>query len=128
MLKAIETNFIRKEIARSSRQFQTDMESGKRKIVGINCLKDEKEGEDDIPLLTINQKMEDAQVARLKKLKKTRNNARVRRSLDALTRAAQGKQNLFPLILEAAEHSATEGEIISAMEKVFGRYKEPVFV
>ncbi|KAA0265205.1 MAG: hypothetical protein EDM75_03570 [Chlorobiota bacterium] len=78
------------------------------------------------------------QAARLARLKKTRNNASARKRLDALSRAAAGtagaktagakEENLFPFILDAARAYCTEGEIITAMEKVFGRYKEPIFV
>jgi len=62
------------------------------------------------------------QIERLKKVKKERNNAKVKESLMNLEKAAQEDRNLLPYAIEAAKNRATLGEISLALEKVFGRY------
>jgi methylmalonyl-CoA mutase N-terminal domain/subunit len=68
----------------------------------------------------------EAQVAKLRKVRAERDDARARAALGRLTDEARGRANLMPAILEAVEAYATLGEIAHAMKTVFGEHKEPV--
>jgi len=66
------------------------------------------------------------QLARLKEVKKTRNNAQVRERLLDLKKAAKDEQNLMPSILKAVKTYATLGEVMDSLKEVYGEYKEPI--
>jgi methylmalonyl-CoA mutase len=102
---------------------QARIDSGQDTIVGVNKYVPDEEAEIDI-LEVDNTAVRSAQIERLKKLKKARNNDAVRSALDAITKCAEtGEGNLLELSVEAARKRATLGEISYACEKVFGRYK-----
>lgn len=124
VLKGIEDNFFQKEIASASYAFQKEVEEKKRVIVGVNEYMT-KEELWDVPIFKIDPKREREQKSRLKRLKKRRANARVRRTLDHLKRKAETKENLMPSILESVEAYATLGEIVNSLKEVFGEYQEP---
>jgi len=102
---------------------QARIDSGQDTIVGVNKYTPDEESEIEI-LEVDNTAVRAAQIERLKKLRKARNNDSVRRALDAITKCAEtGEGNLLELSVEAARKRATLGEISYACEKVFGRYK-----
>src|SRR5690606_2744995 len=73
-----------------------------------------------------NAKVRGAQIARLKKVKAGRDNAKTQAALNAITEGARGNGNMLALAVEAARQRATLGEISDAMEKVFGRHKAEI--
>jgi len=81
-----------------------------------------------MPILYIDERVAEEQVARVRRLRETRDNGRVARALDELKAAARGTDNLMPPILEASRAYATVGEMCDALREVFGEYEEqPVF-
>ena len=81
-----------------------------------------------MPILHIDPALERKQVERLQAAKAGRDASAVEASLSALKTAAAGEANLMYPIIDAARAGATEGEMISAMQEVFGTYTEtPVF-
>jgi len=123
MAKAIETGLPKMRIEEAAARKQARIDSGHDTIVGVNkYITDEDAG---IDILEVdNTAVRSAQIERLRKLKKARNNDAVRAALDALTKCAEtGEGNLLELSVEAARKRATLGEISDACEKVFGRYK-----
>jgi len=123
MAKAIETGLPKMRIEEAAARKQARIDSGHDTIVGVNkYITDEDAG---IEILEVdNTAVRSAQIERLRKLKKARNNDAVRAALDALTKCAEtGEGNLLELSVEAARKRATLGEISDACEKVFGRYK-----
>ncbi len=123
MAKAIETGLPKMRIEEAAARKQARIDSGQDTIVGVNKYFPEKDAEIDI-LEVDNTAVRAAQIERLKKLKKARNNDAVRAALDALTKCAEtGRGNLLELSVDAARKRATLGEISDACEKVFGRYK-----
>jgi len=78
-----------------------------------------------IPLLKIDERVEQEQHARLAELRKKRDNAKVKQALVNLKAACAGKDNVMEPILAAAKAYATLGEICGAMKEVFGTYQEP---
>ncbi len=127
MIKAIEANFPQREITEASYRFQKAVEKRERIIVGVNDFELPEENV-EIPTLKIDERVEEQQRGRLAKLKRQRNNEKVKVALDRLRDAAQGKENLMPYLIEAAHTYATLGEITNALKDVFGEYEEvPIF-
>ncbi len=121
MIPAIEAGFPQREIAAASYRYQREVEEGERVIVGANRFQSQ---DQPIELLHIDQTAEKVQAEKLAALRERRDNATVRRTLDALSRAAEGVDNTMPCILDAVRAYATIGEICEALRKVFGSYTE----
>jgi methylmalonyl-CoA mutase N-terminal domain/subunit len=121
-IKAVEAGYIQQEIAESAYQYQKEIESKKRVIVGVNQFQIEEEPLKDI--LRIRPEVERYQKEKLAKVKQERDPGRVRNTLTILRRAAQGTDNLLPPILEAVRVYATLGEISDTLREVFGEHRE----
>jgi len=123
MSKAIETGIPKMRIEEASARRQAKIDAGRDTIVGINKYRLAKE--DPIDTLEIdNTSVRFSQIERLKKLRAERNNEEVQLSLNALTKCAEtGEGNLLELAIDAARKRASLGEISSALEKIYGRYK-----
>ncbi|MDR3076992.1 MAG: methylmalonyl-CoA mutase [Synergistaceae bacterium] len=123
MAAAIETGLPKMRIEEASARMQARIDSKAEKIVGMNCHRLEKE--DPIEILEVdNSAVRQAQIARLEKLRATRDQGRVERALTAITNAAAGGEgNLLELAVEAARARASLGEISDSIEKVCGRHK-----
>ena len=123
VIECIENGSFQKEIANSSSDYNNQLESSNRYVVGMNKFVKENE-EIDIPILKISKKVEEEQVNKLKKIKKKRDESVVNDKLLKIKKAAQTKENLVPLIIEAALDYATQGEIVEAMKAEFGEWQE----
>src|SRR5437899_7412254 len=122
MPKAREAGMPKHRIEETAARRQARMDRGEDGIVGVNKFQLAEEPPIDIREID-NTAVRVAQVARLERIRKTRDTARVRAALDALTRAAEtGEGNLLALSIDAARARATVGEISGALEKVWGRY------
>jgi methylmalonyl-CoA mutase N-terminal domain/subunit len=121
-IKAIESGFIQGEIGESAYQYQKEIENKKRIIVGLNQFQIEEEPLRDI--LRIKPEVEQYQKEKLARVKKERDNMRVRETLAVLKKAARGTENVVPPILEAVKVYATLGEISDTLREVFGEYRE----
>ena len=123
MSKAIETGIPKMRIEEAAARKQARIDSNKDTIVGINKYRLEKE--DPIEILDVdNTAVREAQIRSLNKIKSTRDNAAVKKALEAITECVRtGKGNLLALSVEAAKLRATLGEISDACEVVVGRYK-----
>jgi methylmalonyl-CoA mutase, N-terminal domain len=122
MVEAIELGYPQKEIAEASYQFQRAVERKEKLIVGVNDFI--QEDEDRIEILYIDDSAAERQLARLDELKKTRDNDRVARTLEALQQTARGTANTMPAILDAVRAYATVGEMCDALREVWGEYEE----
>jgi methylmalonyl-CoA mutase len=123
MAKAIETGIPKMKIEEAAARKQARIDSKKDSIVGVNKYKLDKE--DPIEILEVdNTAVREAQIARIKMLKKNRNEKEVENALADITKSCEtGSGNLMALSIEAARKRATLGEISSAIETVHGRYK-----
>ena len=125
MTKAIEKGIPKMRIEQSATKKQAKIDSKKDIIVGVNDFK--VDYDEQIQYLEVNnKKVKDLQIERLKKVKKARNQKKVEISLTKLTNAAATNENLLALAIEAAKNRATIGEITTALEKVFTRYKAKI--
>jgi len=127
MVEAVKRGFPQHEIADAAFRYQQEVEAGVRKVVGVNAYT---EGDDrETEILRIDPAFEVDQVQRVRSLRERRDSERVTAAVDALVEAARDpSHNLMPLLVEAARAEATEGEIVSGLQTVFGSYREaPVF-
>ncbi len=126
MVEAVKRNYPQREIADASFQYQGEVDSRQRIIVGVNAFT---EGdEENIPILRIDPALERKQIDRLQGVKASRDSAAVQATLEELKRVAAGEGNLMGPLVEAARVHASEGEIVGALQTVFGTYTEtPVF-
>jgi methylmalonyl-CoA mutase len=123
MTKAVDSGWAKLKIEAAAAEKQARIDSGKDVIVGVNKYK--LKNEDAIDSLSIDNVMvRDQQVARLQKIRASRDAAKVQAALDALTEAAEnGTGNLLALSIDAVRQRATVGEISDALEKSFGRHR-----
>jgi len=124
---AIEKGFVQKEIGTSAYRYQQEIEKGQRVVVGLNRFQVAEE-EKPSGLLKVDPAVGEKQVARLKELKSTRDNAAVKQALAELKAAAQGTDNLMPPILKAVQTLATLGEVCDTLRAVFGEYEASALV
>jgi methylmalonyl-CoA mutase N-terminal domain/subunit len=127
MVEAVKQGFPQREIADASFRYQQEVESGVRKLVGVNAYT---EGHDaDTPILRIDPAFEAHQAEQVRAVRERRDPAVAEAALVRLEHAArEPDENLMPFLLEAARADVTEGEMVRALQKVFGTYAEsPAF-
>ncbi len=126
MVEAVKQGYPQREIADAAYQLQTEIDAGRRIVVGVNAFTEGDTGQTEI--LQIGPTLERKQVERVRVAKANRDPVAARRALSDLQGAATGNANLMPLLLGAARARASEGEIIHALQQVWGDYREqPVF-
>jgi methylmalonyl-CoA mutase, N-terminal domain len=122
MIKAIEVGFPMREIAEASARYQRELEEKRRYMVNVNVY--EPQDEQEMELHRIDPEISRRQLERLERLKDKRDNALVEKRLVELKEVARGDGNTMYPILEAVSAYATVGEISSALQEVFGSYRE----
>jgi methylmalonyl-CoA mutase, N-terminal domain len=118
---AIEQGFQKAEIERSAYRIAREIDSGERKVVGVNAFV----SPEDEPYepLRVDPAIEHEQAARLAVLRDRRDNGEVRRRLDEIRRTASGDGNLLYPLREALRALATVGEVCDALREVWGLYQ-----
>jgi len=126
MVEAVKGGFPQREIADASFELQTEIDSGRRIVVGVNRYTEGDEGTTE--LLRIDPALERKQIDRLQAIRAGRDSKTVERVLAEIKQAGAGERNLMPLLIEAARAHVSEGEIVQALQEVWGDYREqPVF-
>jgi methylmalonyl-CoA mutase N-terminal domain/subunit len=127
VIPAIKENFFQREIAEASFRFQSEVEAGKRVIVGVNRFQEP--DEQPLEILKIDQSLEDKQVERVRALRERRDAAAAEQTLARLKQdAAADDVNLMPAIIEASKAYVTMGEMCDGLREVWGIWREtPVF-
>ncbi|PBC24147.1 MULTISPECIES: methylmalonyl-CoA mutase [unclassified Mesorhizobium] len=121
MAAATEQGIPKLRIEEAAARTQARIDSGEQMLVGVNAHRPENDIEVDV-LKIDNAEVRARQLSKLQRLKGTRDVAAVESALDALTRAAQGNENLLEFAVRAARANATVGEISFALERAFGRH------
>lgn len=122
VVSCIENGFIKSQIEQAAYNYQNEIESGERVIVGVN--KFQIDGEEKPELLRVDAKVEDAQVAGLQNIRAQRNQSAVDNRLVELKQAAVAGKNLMEPIIGAVREYASLGEICSVLRDVFGEYRD----
>ena len=126
VIEAIEKGWLQQEIANSAYKYQREVDTKKRIIVGVNEYTTEEH--EEVPLLKIDPKVEEEQIARLQKLRRERDNKKVKEILEKLRVEAEKGVNLMPTIIEAVKAYATLGEICDVLREVYGVYREMIII
>jgi methylmalonyl-CoA mutase N-terminal domain/subunit len=121
MRKAIETQWVQRQIQDVAFERQREQEAGERIIVGVNEYEVEEEGEKDIA--EVDEALEEAQRETVAALRADRDDEAVEDALEALEDAARGDENLMPYLIDAVKADATTGEICTTLRDVFGEYQ-----
>jgi methylmalonyl-CoA mutase N-terminal domain/subunit len=125
MVEAVKQNYPQREIADASYQYQSEVDDGKRIIVGVNQYRSD---DTPLPLHRVDPTLERKQRDRLSAVRARRQGADVEEALARLREAAAGDGNLMDPLLDCARVHASEGEIVESLQTVFGTYTEtPVF-
>ena len=122
IIRAIEEGYPQREIADSAYQWQREVDSGERKIVGVNAFKSDNNV--TIPTLKVDDSVAHGQIERLNAVKRSRSQRDVTDKLKAVEDACRGTANLMPPVLDAVRAYATLGEVCDVFRKVWGAYRE----
>jgi methylmalonyl-CoA mutase, N-terminal domain len=126
MVEAVKRGFPQREIADAAFELQTEIDSGRRTVVGVNRYTEGDEQATEI--LRIDPSLEGEQIARVQAVRADRDEAAVASALAAIKDGAADSTNLMPLLLDAARTHVSEGEIVHTLQQVWGDYREqPVF-
>ncbi|MBL9017283.1 MAG: methylmalonyl-CoA mutase family protein [Myxococcales bacterium] len=128
IVKAVEEGYPQREIARSAFEFQREVDTGRRAIVGVNKYTTPEEG-DHIPTLKIDHVVESGQIERVKQFRAGRDPAVIERCLAAVKAAlADDTQNVMPPIFDAVKNNVTLGEICDLFRSELGEYRDPAYL
>jgi methylmalonyl-CoA mutase N-terminal domain/subunit len=129
MLKAIENGFVFQEIQESSVQFQREVDSGEKVIVGLNKFTiPEEEDFEEQDIFEADPGVEKLQKEKLTKVKTERNGEDVKSALSELGKAIDREENLMPCIIEAVKHYVSLGEICQVMRDKWGEFKPTTYI
>jgi methylmalonyl-CoA mutase len=121
MTKAVAEGLPKHRIEEAAAARAAKVDTGETTIVGVNRYRLKDESAVDI-LEVDNAKVRASQIAKIEKVRASRDEAKVRAALDALEKGARGDENLLRLSVEAARVRCTLGEISDSLERAFGRY------
>ena len=125
MVDAVKRGFPQREIADAAFELQREIDAGRRVVVGVNSFT---EGDRATTILRIDPALEQKQVERVRAAKSGRDTEALESALADIKAAAAQQRNLMPLLIDAARVHASEGEIVSALQEVWGDYREqPMF-
>jgi methylmalonyl-CoA mutase N-terminal domain/subunit len=127
MVPAIETGFVQREIQEAAYTLQRQIETQERVVVGVNRFRDD-ETSARIPIHRVDPALESEQLQRLQAFRRRRNQSDAAAAQAAVRRAAEGRDNLMPPIVEAVDRGATLGEISDVLRDVFGEYRADVTI
>jgi methylmalonyl-CoA mutase N-terminal domain/subunit len=123
MVNAVSSGYIQSEVAKQAYEFEKSLQKGEVTKVGVNKYT---EGEQpDVELHAYDDSWANSQIARLKELRRTRNNREVTRSLKTLEKTAREGDNVMPVLVDCCRAYATVGEMAGVFRDVFGEWAEP---
>ena len=125
IVRGVEEGRIQAMVAAQAYEQHKDLEAGRIRKVGVNCYQGEGD-EAEVALHPFDEERAERQRERLRTVRRQRDGAAVARALERVTAAAASGENTIPPLIEAVEAYATVGEMVSALERVFGRYREVV--
>jgi methylmalonyl-CoA mutase N-terminal domain/subunit len=123
MIKAVETGYVQREVARQAYEFEKGVQKGELIKVGVNKYTEGEEMEVELHEYRLGSAEE--QIQRLREVKRERDNRKVVQSLKELEKAAKEEKNVMPHLLECCKNYATVGEMTKVFKEVFGEFKEP---
>ncbi len=125
IVRAIAEGRVQAEVNRQAFEHEKKVQAGEIRRVGVNCYVQEEESR-EIEMHPFREEEARAQVARLARVRKKRDDAAVETRLDVLYRVARDGRNVMPAVMDAVEVYATVGEICDVLREVYGTYVEPI--
>ncbi|MDP9165554.1 MAG: methylmalonyl-CoA mutase family protein, partial [Actinomycetota bacterium] len=125
MVRCIEDGYLQGLIADEAFKIHHQIESGERPVVGVNRFVTD-EPAPDIDTYELNAEGRELQLQRLAKVKAERDTVAVKETLDALSRSAEGTDNLMHRLVDCANAYCTVGEMVSTLKAVWGEFQQPV--
>lgn len=125
-LKAIELGYLQNEIQEAAYQYQKSIEHKENLVVGVNAF--EVNEKIELERLSVDPTIERNQIAKLTKLKSSRDQIKVSEMITQLEKESLGNNNLMPLIIECVENQLTLGEICGVLRKTWGEYQPPTWI
>jgi methylmalonyl-CoA mutase N-terminal domain/subunit len=122
MVAAIERGYPQAEVADSAYKYQKQIDSGEKAVVGVNKYATE---HPPITIWRMKPEIEERQLRRLREVKQTRDNQKVKEFLNRIRMASNNGENLMPRLINAVREYATIQEICDVWRDVFGRYSDP---
>ena len=126
IVNAVATGKIQESVSKQAYEREMGMQSGKVEKVGVNIFTREEENK-EVEFHPYNQEAANNQVKKLKEIKASRNNEKVKELLEEIKKDAEADNNLMPSIIAAVKEYATVGEIVQVMKDVYGEFDEPIF-
>ncbi|HYA35777.1 MAG TPA: methylmalonyl-CoA mutase family protein, partial [Candidatus Binataceae bacterium] len=126
MVACIEKGTIQREIATEAYRHQNRIERGDQVVVGVNRFTREEPEREQLELYKADVTIATRQAEKLARIRRDRDNARVKGALEEMRTAARGADNLVPVIMEAVRAYASVGEICAVLREEFGVFEEPV--
>ena len=123
LLRGIEEGWFMSEIAEAAFQYQTALEKGEKRIVGVNCHRDSVTP--DLEILRVSHEVEVEQVRELAGRREAREDAAARAAVERMVEVSRTDENMIPAMLDAVRAEATLGEICDALRAEWGVYREP---
>ena len=126
MVEAVKRGYPQREIADAAFELQREIDAGRRTVVGVNRFT---EGDEQATqILRIDPALESQQIDRVRAVRADRDDGAVSAVLTTIKAAAAGDLNLMPLLIDAARMNVSEGEIVRALQDIWGDYREvPAF-
>ena len=125
MVRSIEDGYLQGLIADEAFKIHQEVESGERPVVGVNKFVTD-EPAPDIDTYELNAEGRDLQLKRLAKIKAERDPIAVKETLTALSRSAEGTDNLMPRLIDCANAYCSVGELVTTLKAVWGEFQQPV--
>jgi methylmalonyl-CoA mutase N-terminal domain/subunit len=125
MVHAVSTGFIQRKVARQAYEYEKGIQDGDYIKVGVNKYTDGTEDQTDVDLHEYDESWVDQQISSLKKLRRTRDNREVTRTLQALKQGTRAGKNVMPLLVDCCKAYATVGEMAGVFRDLFGEWEEP---
>jgi methylmalonyl-CoA mutase N-terminal domain/subunit len=122
MVAAIERGYPQAEVADSAYKYQKQIDSGEKVVVGVNKYATE---HPPITIWRMKAEIEERQLRRLREVKQTRDNQKVKEFLNRIRIASKNGENLMPHLVNAVREYASIQEICDVWRDVFGRYSDP---
>lgn len=120
-VRSIENGFIQRRIEDSAYRYQKEIETGKRKVVGVNALV-EVEQEPVREILRVSPQLAEERKQRLKEFRTRREKTKVQQSLDQLAKGTENEENLMPYLIAAVDAGATLEEMCNVLRQIWGEY------
>ena len=119
MYAAVDLGIVQRMIGKSALDYQNRIETGVEKVVGVNCYQRDEETQ-EVDTYRPDRAAMEAQVAEFRAFKAARNQFEVRKALDNLARAANGSENVYAKVVDAALADVTHGEIVDCLRSELG--------